>query len=105
MTTYTITTYSEKFPQRGKYVCPTTIRRMIMANQLPSSHIVSIVGGQYLIEVQSYSDLATRIENACNKARLKFKGENRIVPIEIVAECALAYDINFEYLCKIINGR
>lgn len=111
MTIYSIKEYASNFPQQGKLVSEMTIRRMIDANQLPSNHIVSRHGLQFVIEVhpKAGKDIADRIEKACIKAHeymSKFPANtHRTIPTEVVANIALEFDLKFDYLNRILNGK
>jgi len=48
--TYTLKEYAETFPQQGRTVSISTIKRRIIGKQLPSNHIAK-KGKQYFIEV------------------------------------------------------
>ena len=100
MQVYSIDTYAETFPRKGKKIARTTIRRMIDDEQLPTRHIAKKIGKIWVIQVFDYSpsELCESIAECCEVIRKKDK-----ISLPLIATECLKRGLSMKHICRILD--
>jgi len=97
---YTIEQYRKKFYPNKSYV---TVFRYVVNKMIPSYHIATKNGHDWVIDVRTAHESAELYCEACFEFHERKKNRHRKEYVEICAELSVEYNISITKLTKILG--